>query len=661
MALSGSIKTNGYEGRYYQVDWKATQSVSGNTSTVSWTLKCAGGSASWYAERTLKVVLAGSTVYSKTDRVQRYTGKIASGTKTIAHDSSGAASFSISIQAAIYGSSVNCTGSSSFTLDTIPRKSTLSVANGTLNTAQTISVTRQSSSFTHTITATCGSASSTICTKSSSTSISFTPPLEWASQNTTGTTVSVTYQITTYNGSTSVGSNNYAKSCTIPTSVKPSCSINATDTTGYADTYGGFIKGISKFSVTVTPTTSYGSAIASYSTTANGATYTTASFTTGEIKTSGTLTINATVRDNRGRTGTASISKSVLDYNKPQITALSVKRCNSDGTENQTGEYVKAVFNAEITALNNKNTATYTIKYKKTSDTAYTSAVLSDYENQYSVTGASYIFAAGSGSSYDVKLEITDAFTSSKPVSRSTSVSTGFSIIHFNADGTGVAFGKISELPNTAEFGMMIKTFHGELMPCPVELEADADLDTIMDVGYYLIGNATVNPTIVNKPELSITATGLLEVFPGGDGEQRIQRLTQCDKDNQYVWQRCYYTDTWGAWQMIMGGVKNITFTPEDGVTLLRYSISRQCDIVTLYINMKKNAAISAGTDTQFGIIPSMFAPKNSVATCGIQGNTGTCVAWMRNDGSFWVRPGAAYTANSPIEVNLTWNITATF
>lgn len=661
MALSGSIKTNGYEGRYYQVDWKATQSVSGNTSTVSWTLKCAGGSGSWYAERTLKVVLAGSTVYSKTDRVQRYTGTIASGTKTITHDSSGAASFSISIQAAVYGSSVNCTGSSSFTLDTIPRKSTLSVANGTLNTAQMISVTRQSSSFTHTITATCGSASSTICTKSSSTSISFTPPLEWASQNTTGTTVSVTYQITTYNGSTSVGSNNYAKSCTIPTSVKPSCSITATDTTGYADTYGGFIKGISKLSVTVTPTTSYGSAIASYSTTVNGATYTTASFTTGEIKTSGTLTINATVRDNRGRTGTASISKSVLDYNKPQITALSVKRCNSDGTENQTGEYVKAVFNAEITALNNKNTATYTIKYKKTSDTAYTSAVLSDYENQYSVTGASYIFAAGSGSSYDVKLEITDAFTSSKPVSRSTSVSTGFSIIHFNADGTSVAFGKISELPNTAEFGMMIKTFHGELMPCPVELEADTDLDTIMDVGYYLIGNATVNPTIVNKPELSITATGLLEVFPGGDGEQRIQRLTQCDKDNQYVWQRCYYTDAWGAWQMIMGGVKNITFTPEDGVTLLRYSISRQCDIVTLYINMKKNAAISAGTDTQFGIIPSMFAPKNSVATCGIQGNTGTCVAWVRNDGSLWVRPGAEYTANSPIEVNLTWNITATF
>ena len=110
MALSGSIKTNGYEGRYYQVDWKATQSVSGNTSTISWTLKCAGGSSSWYAERTLKVVLAGSTVYSKTDRVQRYTGTIASGTKTITHDSSGAASFSISIQAAVYGSSVNCTG-----------------------------------------------------------------------------------------------------------------------------------------------------------------------------------------------------------------------------------------------------------------------------------------------------------------------------------------------------------------------------------------------------------------------------------------------------------------------------------------------------------------------------------------------------------------------
>ena len=216
MATSGSVNTNSYEGRYYQVSWTASQSVSDNTSTISWTLKAIGGESSWYAERTLQVVLAGSTVYSKSSRVERKVGTIASGTKTITHDSNGDASFSVSIKAAVYGTSVNCTGSKTFELTNIPRKSTLSVGNGPLGTAQTLTVTRKSSSFKHTIKATCGSASTTICTKSSSTSISFTPPLSWASQNTTGTSVTVKYTITTYNGDTSVGSNSYTKTCSIP-------------------------------------------------------------------------------------------------------------------------------------------------------------------------------------------------------------------------------------------------------------------------------------------------------------------------------------------------------------------------------------------------------------------------------------------------------------
>ena len=77
MALSDSVSTNGYEGRYYTVSWSASQSVANNTSTISWTLSCAGGSSSWYAERTLVVTVAGKTVVNKADRVTRYAGNIA--------------------------------------------------------------------------------------------------------------------------------------------------------------------------------------------------------------------------------------------------------------------------------------------------------------------------------------------------------------------------------------------------------------------------------------------------------------------------------------------------------------------------------------------------------------------------------------------------------
>lgn len=336
------------------------------------------------------------------------------------------------------------------TLDLTPiaRKSTLSASNGTLDTAQTLTVTRKSDNYTHTITYKCGSASGTICTKSSSTSISWTPPLSLASQNTTGTNVSVTFTIETFNGSTSIGSNTKTITCAIPSSVKPSCTLSVTDAMGYADTYGGYIKGKSKFKVIVSTTQSYNSPISSYSTTANGLTYTASSFTTGVIKTTGELEIKATVKDKRGRSGSASISVDVFDYSSPAIIKLAVKRCNSDGTDNDQGEYVKATFSSSVTSLDSANTASYILEYKKTSESSYTSVSLTDYDNTYSVTEATYVFAADSGSSYDIQLTVTDAFGS---IQKKTSVSTGFTLFNVPSAFIGWAFGKVAELANTFE------------------------------------------------------------------------------------------------------------------------------------------------------------------------------------------------------------------
>lgn len=123
MALSGSVKTTAYDGRYYQLDWTATQSIAANSSTIKWTLKAM--TEGWWAERTLIVTINGTDVYSKTARVERWDGVVTSGTTTISHNSAGAANISISIKAAVYGSSVNCTGSSTVPLDTIPRKAEL--------------------------------------------------------------------------------------------------------------------------------------------------------------------------------------------------------------------------------------------------------------------------------------------------------------------------------------------------------------------------------------------------------------------------------------------------------------------------------------------------------------------------------------------------------
>lgn len=121
MALSGTVNTSKYDGRYLRLAWTATQSVANNTSTIKWTLSAVGGNSSWYKTGPVTVVINGSTVYNSTSRVSMYTGTVSSGTLTINHNTDGSKSFSISVQAAIYTSAVNCTGSGSFTLDKIPR------------------------------------------------------------------------------------------------------------------------------------------------------------------------------------------------------------------------------------------------------------------------------------------------------------------------------------------------------------------------------------------------------------------------------------------------------------------------------------------------------------------------------------------------------------
>lgn len=121
MALSGSVSTSKYDGRYLKLSWTATQSVANNTSTIKWTLSAAGGNVNWYTTGPVTVTIDGDTVYSNPSREDMYTGTIASGTKTISHNSDGSKSFSVNIRAAIYYSSVNCTGSATFTLNKIDR------------------------------------------------------------------------------------------------------------------------------------------------------------------------------------------------------------------------------------------------------------------------------------------------------------------------------------------------------------------------------------------------------------------------------------------------------------------------------------------------------------------------------------------------------------
>lgn len=479
----------------------------------------------------------------------------ASGSVSVAHNSDGSKTTSISVSAKAYNGSSqlkwSVSGSKTIALTTIPRASSFTVSNGTLGVAQTIKVTRQSTSFSHTITYKCGVASGTICDKSTAESISFTPPIDLAGQNTTGTSLTMTFTLQTYSGSTAVGSAvSTSVSMSIPASVKPGCSLSYMDASGYADKFGGYVQGQSKLLIALVGSAAYGSPIASYRTVVDGTTYTASSFTTGVLTGTGNQTISATVTDKRGRTSDpATATINVLAYSAPKISKLSVNRCNEDGTENNTGSFAKVTYSFSITSLSEKNTKIATLYYKKSSDSSYTPKVL---ESAYSVTNGTFVFPADDGSSYDVYIELRDSFTSTK---KSTSVSTADVIMHFRADGNGMGLGKVSEKSNTLDMGWDIELNGHNLLKNGVVPYAPAGYGLGTDWGYAI---TDANKALLNGVYACANPSNCTN-FPTHEAQQYGPLVVFCRAQNisQTVYFRnrkvCRFSEdrgaTWTPWE----------------------------------------------------------------------------------------------------------------
>lgn len=462
MASSGSFNTSGYEGRYLTFSWSIkSQDPGTNKTVINWSLKGAGGDSTWYKSGNFKVVIAGVTVYSSATRIQLSKGTVvASGTYTFTHNNDGTKTFSASAQAGIYTTAVNCTGSGSFTLDTIPRASQPSCVTwpdhtqnvGEFGDTISIHMNRKADVFTHTVRYAYGSLKGTIAT-GVTTGTTWTIPLTFMDLIPNATKGSGTIYVDTYQGSTLIGTKYCGFTATVPASVKPSCSLTLDDVSGVDATYGSPVQGLSKIKIKVNTTLAYSSPIVAYTVKANGATYYTAEATTGTLKASGDSPVTVTIKDKRGRTASASYTMKVQAYKLPNITQLTVHRCDEDGTENDQGEFIRATFSAAITSLNSKNTAAYILRHKKSTASSFTSVTLSDLANTYTVSGASYIFAADSSSSYDIELEAKDRHGSA---TRSTSASTAFTLINWGANGTSMAIGKVAEKAKALEIALKI-------------------------------------------------------------------------------------------------------------------------------------------------------------------------------------------------------------
>lgn len=166
MALSGSFYTNVASRWRLQLEWSASQSISGNYSDVTarlyWIALDGYGAVYSSATKTCSITIDGSSSSKSESGMAKLSGnqkkQIHSYTKRINHNSDGTKSFSLSAwfdaQVTLDGTYYNriSLSSRSFTLNTIPRASSItSSADWTAGNSRSVTISRASSSFTHTV------------------------------------------------------------------------------------------------------------------------------------------------------------------------------------------------------------------------------------------------------------------------------------------------------------------------------------------------------------------------------------------------------------------------------------------------------------------------------------------------------------------------------
>lgn len=565
MALSGTLSA-AYRGWTYRIDWTATQSTADNTSEVTCVHKlvCASGYNLSISSRSNSCTVGGVKKDFTSAAINTSGGTthtLGTTKHLLTHNDDGSKSASVSgafnIQATLggtYKASIQVSGT--ITLNDIPRASQPSLVTwpettndvGDFGETFAIHMNRNSDSFTHTVRYEYGTRKGNIAT-GVTTGTTWAIPLAWMNDIPAAVKASGRIYVDTYNGSKLIGTKYTGFTVTVPASVKPTCSIQVLDAAGIKDRYGDLVKGYSKLQVKTTGTPAYGSPMAAYNVTANGQRYSAADITTGALTAAGTTKVTAAVTDKRGRTSsTASASFTILDYTKPSVTALRVHRCDADGTENAQGEFVEVVFSAKITPLNNKNGASYALRYKKSKETTYTEVPLADLAGAYTVTNKSYIFAADSSSSYNIEVEATDDLASAI---RATSASTAFTLLHWGTDGESLGFCKLAERPGAIDIGTNMY-LNGHAI-----FGSHGIIDTRSDnqpPSWYMENH--VNGAVWEFKELAVVGFtnpaskfGPMETLtPWRDASGGLPRQIIYEGRNR--WTRIATSaDTWGAWQ----------------------------------------------------------------------------------------------------------------
>ena len=656
---------------------QGAQNIANNTTTVNWRVTVSRPvyfhTYNLQGDSTLSLTLDGSNVHSSNPTWEVWDGEatLASGSSTISHNADGTKTFALSCTFnPNNGLHKTMTVRANVSLTTIPRSSSVRVSAGVIGSSVTINISRQNSSFKHTVRYAWAGKSGTIASNVD-TSATWSIPVDFANDIPNSASGTGTIFVDTYSGSTKTGTQSTTFTASVPGNVKPTFSgVTLSDLNGAAQNLisnsDTFIQVISNIKVAFNGAKgTYGSTITGYraeivgknqATNSNGGSL-------GIMNYHGTIKIRASVSDSRGRWSDArEVSVTVLEYFAPALS-FSIARTGS------TSSTLTATRNAKIAPLTvagrQRNTMTLTFKVAKLGTNAFTvdnghatgtwSSISSLVNSQANLAG-NYL----ANQSWVVIGILEDKFTRTEFM-----VNVATESVVFSYDRSGVGVNKIRErgaldvkgdifandqpiqqyqLTDNRGFGKLIKQ----------------NFNTMTDTGHWWMdGSSPNNP---------FNAWGMLEVFrPNPGSVEAIQRYTtsmgyMAVRENDF-------NNNWRPWRYVAQqseSTNNSDFITTPKITkrkielgwFINGNVTRNGNLVTISTERKITdiATISDYREVK-ETIPAGFRPAQEVdfVLQGISDSTvtGTAILHLASDGKIRL------TSKSP--GNKYWTGTVTY
>ena len=464
MASGSFTGTTGNKHIQAKIEWSSTPDVLTNTSRLTVSLyykKSSQSTAATYGTGsfTISIDYQADETFSKYIRLEPNDTWVLAATRTVTvkHNNDGSMSLAISAKGGISGLSFSSTSCfATVILDTIPRASTpaFTAAEFNIGGSMTVVLYPADATFRHTVTYRWGSSKSGTIGTNIAERITWDIPENFAEDIPNGTqgTLYITAETFTSDGAL-LGKATRTVPCNVQPSVVPTIdNVTLSDSGGRVPSnWGVYVRGKSTLHVNVTASGRYNSSIRSYSIKALGITEARNDVDIGVTSEAGSIEVEVTVTDSRGRTASTKKTIAVQEYSEPTIETFTLERANNLGTVVDNGTFAKIKLKGSGSSVGEKNTVEAKIYHMRSDVTEWTLA--KTIPVAYAIDQVIMIPDMITSRSYAMKVELSDAFTST--IAEGVLNAEG-AVIGWLPGGIGISFGKAAEEAYTADFNWKI-------------------------------------------------------------------------------------------------------------------------------------------------------------------------------------------------------------